>query len=382
MRTLLVIVCLFSSSARADSDDDTDIPDETTVARQHYQAGLQAFRTGRYKAAIDELNQAYEIKPMPLLLVNIATTYRKLGDYDRAALFLKKYLADAPADAADRDEVRATLSQIDRMRGELIHEPIETAPPDTPVDVRVVSPRRDARVFLYYRASGGAAFTRVPMRARAPRNPAEKIARIPAGMLGGAGMEYYLEARDSGNRVLHTVGDESKPNVVLIDPEAPPRLWAMSSGRHERPVAPQKEDRLAQMDEELAPLARSSAKPTEQRKLGGVFYSGLALAILGAGGVAVGIAGDVIARDAALSLTHDAQKMPPFQFSDPNAPGGVDDASFEAKGKLWNTIGIAGTAAGGALLVTGLTMMIVDGARRTEHRTEHKKLHTESPDSD
>jgi tetratricopeptide (TPR) repeat protein len=326
--------------------------DDTVLARQHYQAGLEAFRAARYQVAIDELNQAYELKPLPLLLVNIGTTYRKMGDNDRAALFLKKYLEDAPPDARDRREVAAALEQVERARGQLAHDVIETAPPDTPVDIRAQSSRPDGRVYLFYRRSGAPAFTRVVMRTDGD----DKVGRIPAHVLHGAGMEYYLEGRDKENRVWRRVGEPQKPNVVLVDPEAPPRIG--STPRKEKP----EDSRLTQMDEELAPLTTQPAP--RRRKLGGVFYGGLALALIGAGGVALGVAGGLIAQQQANALTHDAGHTPAYSFSDPTAPGGMDDASFYAKGQLWNTIAIAGSAAGGALLGSGLIMMIADAARK------------------
>jgi tetratricopeptide (TPR) repeat protein len=366
MRPTFLIVFMFAAPAFAHDEDADDIreatpteadkdvaADDTVLARQHYQAGLEAFRAARYQAAIDELNQAYELKPLPLLLVNIGTTYRKMGDNDRAALFLKKYLEDAPPEARDRHEVAVALQEVERARGQLAHDVIETAPPDTPVEIHAQSSRPDGRVYLYYRRSGAPAFTRVVMRTDGD----DKVARIPAQVLHGAGMEYYLEGRDKENHVWRRVGEAQKPNVVLVDPEAPPRLGA----------APRKEkhedSRLAQMDEELAPLT-TQPPPPRRKKLGGVFYGGLALALIGAGGVALGVAGGLIARQQADALTHDAGHTPAYAFSDPTAPGGMDDASFYAKGQLWNTIAIAGSAAGGALLGSGLIMMIADAARK------------------
>jgi tetratricopeptide (TPR) repeat protein len=342
----------------ADAEEATPPPaqassDDTALARQHYKAGLEAFRAARYRKAIDELNQAYEIKPLPLLLANIGTTYRKMGDSERAAMFFKKYLEDAPPDAADRREIEATLQQLERKRGQLEHELIETAPPDTPVEIRALPSQKDANVYLYYRRSGLPNFTRVTMRSDGD----ERVARIPARALGGAAMEYYLEARDKENRVWRRVGEPQKPNVVLVDPEAPPRL----SPHKETPVA---NSRLTQMDEELAPL---SARPAPaKRRLGGVFYGGLALALIGAGGVALGVAGAVTAQQNASAISMDAGHRPNYTFSDPSAPGGVDDATFQARGQMWNTIAIAGSAAGGALFGSGLIMMIADAARKKE----------------
>ena len=132
------------------------------------------------------------------------------------------------------------------------------------------------------------------------------------------------------------------------------------------------------MDNEEAPLARKAPPP--KRKLGGVFYSGLVMSLLGAGGVALGVAGGMIAQQQAKALSHDSNVTPSYQFSDPNAPGGRDDAAIQAKGKLWNTIGLAGDIGGGVLLGAGLIMMIADGARHhsapaTAEKSKRKAAH-------
>jgi tetratricopeptide (TPR) repeat protein len=365
MVALAALACVAPRAAWAGSDDDSGVAaeasaeeaDVTVEAKQHYQAGLAAFRKERYTDAAHELRKAYALKPLPLLLVNLGTTYRKMGDFARAAESFQKYLEQAPQDAPDRANVEAQLREVQRHAvkedepapEKLEHAPIESAPPDAPVDVHASLSQSDVELYVYYRQSGDRGFQRLAMRA----DGAERQARIPARALAGIAMEYYIQGRDRSGGVVEGSGTPDQPNIVLVDPNAPSRV-----------TAPQVERSAAQgMDDEVAPLARKSA-PEKQRRLGGVFYSGLALALVGAGGVALGVTGGMIAQQQAKALTHDSNVSPSFQFSDPNAPGGLDDSAIQAKGKLWNTIGIAGDVGGGVLLAAGLVMMIADGARK------------------
>jgi hypothetical protein len=310
-----------------------------------------------------------------------------MGDLEQAAHSFHRYLDLAPASAPDRGEAEQALLAVEQQvrghavkdeRGDtspekLTHTVIEVVPPDTAVDVRASLPKKDAKAYVYYRVSGEARFTRIAMRSRG----VEKVARIPADALSGVAMEYYIEARDARDDVIQTSGTPDKPNIVLVDSSAQPQLAMVDTGRRRsdetagerNPESPH----LRELDDEVAPIAdgRPGRTGGSERKLGGVFYSGLVMAVVGAGGLAVGIAGNLIAKNQADALTKDSQASNSFQFSDPNAPGCPtncrDDASFQAQGKLWNTIGIAGTVAGGVLLAAGSIMMIVDGAR-SRHR--------------
>ncbi len=368
MRSALVVlsILLCAAPARAgDSDDDSQPaepsqPDQTDAAKQHYQAGLQAYNAAHYDVALAELRKAYQLKPLPLLLINIAATYRKMDQPEVALQFYKKFLEVAPDDARERAEVTAAVAELERQpstnappaAAALGHTVIETAPPDAPVDVRV-SNAVGVKLYLYYRQSGVAEFTRVTMKARGD----ERVGRIPAAALAGVAMEYFIEARDGDGRVVAASGSEDKPNVVLVDTGAASQTLAPVGGS-------------VDIDNETPPIIPASGRRAElpSGRLGPVFWTGLAFSVVGAAGLALGISGDILAQQRASSLTKDAQHSPSFQFNDPNAPGCpshcMDDASFQRDGLMWNTVGLAGTIAGGVILATGVTMMIVGAARR------------------
>src|SRR6476661_5032640 len=98
---LSALLCGLPASARAQDADDAEV---TRMAKEHYKAGLDAYKTGKFDVAIKELKKAYLLKRLPALLLNIGATYRKMGDFDLALHFYKKYLDEAPAEARDRGD--------------------------------------------------------------------------------------------------------------------------------------------------------------------------------------------------------------------------------------------------------------------------------------
>src|SRR5258706_8616052 len=116
MRTMLstaavvAILCAAPLVAAAQEGDDAET---TKMAKEHYKLGLEAYKNGQYETAIKELKKAYLLKRLPPLLLNIGATYRKMGDYDLALHFYRKYLDEPPADAKDRPDVEATIKEIE-----------------------------------------------------------------------------------------------------------------------------------------------------------------------------------------------------------------------------------------------------------------------------
>jgi hypothetical protein len=172
----------------------------------------------------------------------------------------------------------------------------------------------------------------------------------------------------------------------MVDPSAPPQMLASLEERSREPREEKteaEEPKHHNMDEEAAPLTATGEleaprrhQPSGPRKFGPLFWAGLAVAVVGAGGIALGIAGDLIAKQQSDAVAADSRKIDPntgkpFLFNDPTA-NGQDDNHFQSKGQLWNTIGIAGTVAGGVLVAAGVTMLAIDVVKHPG-RTEREK---------
>ena len=72
-----------------DSDDTETEAD--IKARDLYAVGRDLYEGGRYQAALEVFEEAYALSPRPLLLLSLASTHERLGDYDKALEALRSY---------------------------------------------------------------------------------------------------------------------------------------------------------------------------------------------------------------------------------------------------------------------------------------------------
>jgi hypothetical protein len=388
-------LCVTPVVAHAESSDEAEI---TAMAKEHYKLGLDAYKNAKYPEAIKELKKAYLLKRLPALLLNIGATYRKMGDVDNAVYYYKKYLAEAP-DARDRGDVEKTLAELDKEKpgagaGSAAtepsapsqsagasaapeagtpwkHTPIDAAPPDQPLDVRVQMPvSKGVKVYVYYRGAGEADFNQVLMR----RHGGEKVGRIPADAMAGKSVQYYVEGKDDKGNVVKAFGSASDPNIVRIDTSAAPQVVAAGGQGASSEAGLSARDDL---DDEAAPITgeiaekpkkhhggSSSSHGERTARFGAAFWGGAVAAVVGVAGVAIGSYFLFQAKSYSDVLTTDSQYRDPmtglpYRFTDPMATP-YDDKTVEARGKRDNGIGIALTTVGGVALAGGVVLMALD----------------------
>jgi hypothetical protein len=412
---LATVLCLAPAAVHA-QDDDAEV---MQMAKEHYRLGLEAFKKADYKTAIKELKRAYLLKQLPPLLLNIGATYRKMGNLDLATHFYKKYLDEAPADAKDRGEVEGILAEIGQQKATVSPEPattdepppssskddapppprkapaasgaeswnhpvIDAAPPDTPVDVKVaMSVMKGVKVYLFYRMPGEEDFKPVLMKRKGP----VKVGRIPAQAMTGKSIQYYIEAKNSKGDVVKNAGSEADPNIIMIDPDAPPQMLASMDRRDtDAYEEPEPEDRPArgrrrsiEDEDDDAPITGRVREPRrrDRRPSGGAgkpgtlmwagvgLLAGGALLAGGLGGAGFGLAQ---ARASELSTACsdarciDNQGNKIFFNNDPISTqnGFKQYAEIEAEGKAFDALGIAGVVVGSAAALTGVALIIVD----------------------
>jgi len=90
---------------------------------QLYEDGRKAYRLGRYDEAVKKFERSYELSDQPLLLYNIALSYKRLygiskevGDLRRSKTVFEEFINVASADsslATEIDDARARLAEID-----------------------------------------------------------------------------------------------------------------------------------------------------------------------------------------------------------------------------------------------------------------------------
>jgi hypothetical protein len=100
------------ASAEAPVAEDT----ATTEARQHFADGLRLYKDGDFDAALVQFERAYEKKPNPRVLYNIAQTYFQLREYVEAREAMSRYLEEAGSAIEPERRAQATndLAQLQK----------------------------------------------------------------------------------------------------------------------------------------------------------------------------------------------------------------------------------------------------------------------------
>ncbi len=430
-------------------DDD---PEVTRMAKEHYKIGLDAYKAGKYDVAIKELKKAYLLKRLPAILINIALTYRKTKDYDMASYFYKKFLAEAPADDKQRSSAESGMGETEAekaaamaqatpradaakpaiemakpkpltpphpasgpgtsssgvqqanppetgaraaqvMGTEWAHTPIDAAPPNQPIDVRVQMPvMKGVKVKVYFRKEGQATFDSLELKRRGN----EKMARLPAPVASGKTFQYYLEARDGAGTLINSSGSEASPNIVLIDAGARQQVaGAEAEGPDDEELAKKTKpgfsrdienesasfdvnshsDHRSAMDklhDQMGREQEQSKKPSKVGTIGwiGVGAMGLGVVALAAGGAMFGLAqgqANAVSADSTCTskiMFKGASQCPHFGPNpDPSMNATLKpptSADFESAGKTYDLTGKILTPIGGVLAVAGAGLLVYD----------------------
>jgi tetratricopeptide (TPR) repeat protein len=83
------------------------------LARVRYRQGVDAYKEGRFREAIDLFLEADELSPSAALSFNIAAAYEKIAQPASALRWYRDYLRRAP-DAADRSQVEALVTGFEQ----------------------------------------------------------------------------------------------------------------------------------------------------------------------------------------------------------------------------------------------------------------------------
>jgi hypothetical protein len=224
-------------------------PTTTQLARakQAFTDGKKLHDAGKLDAAIEKFKLSYELSRNPLLLYNIAVTMEELGagNYDLAVVYYRKFLDQAPADAEQRADATARVTALTQKLGApapeptapvsppapapptvpavaFAHQPVESAPPGSPLDLSATLPDDGAQTAtLYFRAGGEVGFASTPM----VRHDHEVVGRIPAARLTGDVVHYYIEVRDAHGELVTRAGKPTSPNIVKLEAGAKPQFY-------------------------------------------------------------------------------------------------------------------------------------------------------------
>jgi tetratricopeptide (TPR) repeat protein len=115
---------------------DREVPEE---AIQHYEQGREDFVAGRYREAIDHLEEALRLDPESATLTyNLARVHELLGEMETALEYYRRYLERLSPDDPERE---STESTIRRITGALEQRQDETPAPIGPSPAEPQPPR-------------------------------------------------------------------------------------------------------------------------------------------------------------------------------------------------------------------------------------------------
>ncbi len=253
---IALVAIVAAPTPTAFADDPAPTPQQLDAAKKAFMEGKTLHDQGKLPEAIEKFKESYRLSKKPTLLYNIGITMEEAGMEDLALFYYRKFLTDAPADAAQHDEVvgkvKALEKKFDPNAGKTTpevkpevkpeikpdpgehktgpikpagtyaekdfqHQVVEDAPPGKPLDVSAFVPEDSGWVVtLYFRGAGDPKFNAKPMR----WHYKQLIARIPGSKVSGSSIQYYVEARDAAGKEVARAGKSTSPNLVNIDATA------------------------------------------------------------------------------------------------------------------------------------------------------------------
>lgn len=137
----VTLACLATTSAWADETADR--------ANKHIADAEAQFNLGNFAQAAALFKKAYELKPLPELLHNMAQCYKRMAareHLEKAVHLLRSYLESSP-NAPNREAVQAEIKQLRGMIAKLPEPPLRSAP--LPVHAESAAKRRSKTILGY-----------------------------------------------------------------------------------------------------------------------------------------------------------------------------------------------------------------------------------------
>jgi tetratricopeptide (TPR) repeat protein len=126
---LLLAAAVFLGIGAAARAADEATPDTAlNEAKEDFETAQTFFVRGEYDAAAAKFLEAYNKKPYPAFLFNVAVSYEKGKQLEKAKTYFEKYLQDDP-NASDAAQVRLRLDVIGKLVAPPPPAPPVAAPP-------------------------------------------------------------------------------------------------------------------------------------------------------------------------------------------------------------------------------------------------------------
>lgn len=187
MRGLLVLsVCAALLAWSGSAAAQPAAPDD---AEARFRSGREAMKSGRFEAALADLEESYRLEPRPGTLLNLALCEDELGQLASARLHLRQFLG-AVTEADDRRELALRrLSRIDERAPDV---PVVPAPPPReaapPIRIAVPVAVNAPAVPAPASAHRGAVLAPLPSAAQRRADPGLRLAGWVSGAIGVAAL--------------------------------------------------------------------------------------------------------------------------------------------------------------------------------------------------
>jgi len=89
------------------------IPSEV---QEKVHAAESAYSAERFQESLRLFSEAYALDPLPGILFDIAQCQRRLGNWDRAAVFYRRYLSESPSRPKNAAEAEDLLREVEGKR--------------------------------------------------------------------------------------------------------------------------------------------------------------------------------------------------------------------------------------------------------------------------
>jgi tetratricopeptide (TPR) repeat protein len=110
---LMLAVAMPARAAEPATAAGAGTPDARSAAKARYEAGVAAYREGRYRDAIEQFLEADRLAPSAAFSFNIARAYSQASDAPNALRWYRDYLRRSPG-AANAAEVKALVLDYER----------------------------------------------------------------------------------------------------------------------------------------------------------------------------------------------------------------------------------------------------------------------------
>jgi len=184
---LSMVLCALPTSAMADAFYDA------------YQRGLAAFKTKEYTDARSEFLRAYDLRPEPIILFNVAQTYRLELSSENAIVYYRRFLNESQIAEDLRGEAQAYVAELEaglRAREEQMRQ------------IAIAKARQHGGVRQDLRASGPPAAAEASL----PPSQTRTYIAIAGGAVGvatvGVGLLFGAKARSTVDRAKALCGEQ------------------------------------------------------------------------------------------------------------------------------------------------------------------------------